>query len=161
MRLHPHRWVLFAVGFCVGHFAFWIFLLVRDIALSPRGGRDVDMGILGTVVIALFLGPLTGVMITIGYALIDSVVSVSRNQPSFWRYDSIVAGLMAAVALFIGMSLRETLPKLSNNLANSYLGGGRDFSLAWGPLVLGGLSGALTWVIGGFISKGVSGARSG
>lgn len=153
MTARPQRWLRFAAGFAVAHFAFWTLLAVRDLAFSADNGtHDVDMGLLGAMVITLFLGPLTALMFTIGYAVFDSVVAAKMQSPPVLRgYDSIVAGLLAFALLWGGLSFRNVA--LSNNLVDTYLGGGLRLTIPWGSIMLGGLSGALTSLIAGLVCK--------
>jgi hypothetical protein len=156
MNIRPVRWLLFGIAFLAVHLAFWLFVIVRDMT-SISGGRDVDMGILGAFFILLLFGPLTGAKCAIGYALVDIIVGTHIERTASWhRYVPVVAGLMAGLLLFVGLSLRAVLPLLFDSLVDSYLGGrlpyGPFTQVPWGPMLLGGLSGALVEVVGMLVS---------
>jgi len=145
MNIRPLRWLLFAIAFFAVHLAFALGVLVREMA-STSGGRDIDMGILGAFVIIAGLGPRTAAEFAIGYALFDTTVGTRTGRSSPWhRYAPLVAGLTARWLLFVGLSFRSVLPKLSKNLVDSYLLG---IGVPWAAVLLGGLSGALTAVVG-------------
>jgi hypothetical protein len=139
MNIRFMRWVVFAAALCGLHFAFWVFVTIRDIA-SHNGHT-----LLGIFIVILF-GPLTCAKCAIGYALIDSALG-ARGQAALWyRYNPLMAGVLAAPLFLVGLSLREVLPSLFNNLADSYFIG--NWFAFGGPVLVGALSGALTAVVG-------------
>jgi hypothetical protein len=128
------------------HFAFWLFVIVRDMTST---GRDVDMGILGGIFILFLFGPVTAAQFAVGYALFDVIAgTVTGRSAVRHRYNPMAAGLVAGLLLFVGLSLGTVFPNLSNNLADSYLGGRLAIRTLWGPILLGALSGALTAAVG-------------
>jgi hypothetical protein len=140
--MRPIRWLLFVGTFCILHYAFWLFILVRDLASAHSDGAGVGTGILGFIVIFVFMGPITGAEFAIGYAVIDTVAGFERRRSL--RPDLFESALVAFVAyslLLLVLWAGKRMPAMSGNLADSYLGFG--LTVPWSAILLGGLSGLL------------------
>jgi hypothetical protein len=131
------EWIIFAGTFTISHFAFCVFIVVRNLVMT-RQGFDAD-GFVGFVFF-IFSGVLTGIEFAVGYAAVDIVVSTGRAfSRSVQRLSATFGGIVAYALVWIVLALRLQLPKLYENVAGSFLSGNFTRTFPWGAMFLGGL----------------------
>ncbi len=130
-------WVIFGATFTLVHFGLCGFIVLRGVVLN----RSVLQGE-GVVSFGIFVlsGILASAESTVGYALVDLIVSTGRSgSVRSRRFSAIVGGALTYGLAWVVLALRLEIPKLSENVSWSILGLNINGEFPWGAIFLGGL----------------------
>src|SRR5262245_61460776 len=112
-------WLIFAITFILLHFGVSAFIVFRDLVLNRRGinGEGVF-----SFVFFILSGVLTSLECVLGYALVETLLSIGRvSSHRAQRLSAAVGGAVAYALIWVVLAFRIQVPKLYENVAGSIL----------------------------------------